>query len=64
MTLSIREYLATIVNDANAENWYKTDLFIKNTLAKLPPEITVLENPPREEDNYILTCLNNSEMIY
>jgi len=52
MNLSIREYLATIVNDANAENWYKTDLFIKNTLAKLPPEITVLANPPREEDNY------------
>jgi hypothetical protein len=52
MTLPIREYLATIVNDINAENWYKPGLFIKNTLAKLPIEITILENPPREEDNY------------
>lgn len=48
----IRKYLATIVGDKNEENWYKPDLFIKNTLSKLPKELIILENPPRENENY------------
>lgn len=68
MNQNIREYLATIVNDKNEKNWYKLDLFIKNTRSKLPKELEIIKNPPEEDGNYncfiyVLGLHNDREII-
>ena len=52
MNHSTRKLLGSIVSSENGENWYKPDLFRKNTLPILPKEIEVLEPPPVENRNY------------
>lgn len=37
-------------NDTN--DWWRPDLFVKNTRDLLPPELKVLANPPEENRNY------------
>ena len=44
--------LDKIINADGGNNWWKLDLFIKNTLGILPKEIEILKNPPKKEDNY------------
>ncbi|MDP3956830.1 MAG: hypothetical protein Q8P97_02440 [bacterium] len=47
-----RKLLGSIVSSENEENWYKPDLFQKNTLSIIPKGIEVLELPPEENRNY------------
>ncbi len=50
--LELRARLDTIVSEENAENWWRPELFEKNTLPILPSELEVIECVPREEQNY------------
>lgn len=49
---AIRKKLDEIVSEENAENWWKPELFEKNTLPILPPELEIIESVPSEEQNY------------
>ena len=64
----LREKLGRIVSPQNAENWWKPDLFEKNTLHKLPPGLKVVTPPPVLEKNYncfvyVLGLEKNSRFI-
>ena len=48
----MRKLLDKIINTDGGNNWWKPDLFLKNTLSLLPKEIEILKNPPKQEDNY------------
>ncbi len=48
----MRKLLDKIINANSGYNWWKLDLFIKNTLNILPREIKILKNPPKKENNY------------
>ncbi len=48
----LRAKLDTIVSDENAENWWKPELFEKNILPILPPELEIIKSVPNEERNY------------
>lgn len=48
----MRKLLDKIIHANGGKNWWKPDLFIKNTLRILPKEIEILKNPPKQEDNY------------
>lgn len=68
MNLPTRKFLAGIVSSKNEENWYKPDLFRKNTLPLLPKEIEVIEFPPEESRNYncfiyVLGLQNEPEIL-
>lgn len=64
----LRTKLDAIVSEENAENWWKPELFEKNTLPILPPELTIIESVPSEEQNYncfvyVLGLNHNPEII-
>lgn len=48
----LRTKLDTIVSEENAENWWRPELFKKNTLPILPSELEIIEGVPSEEQNY------------
>jgi hypothetical protein len=48
----LRKLLDSIVSEENAENWWRPELFEKNTRHRLPESLIVLEVPPEEESNY------------
>ncbi len=48
----LRVKLDTIVSEENAENWWRPELFEKNTLPFLPSELEIIEGVPSEEQNY------------
>lgn len=48
----MRKLLDKIIHANGGKNWWKPDLFIKNTLSILPKEIEIFKNPPKQEDNY------------
>ncbi len=48
----MRKLLDKIIHTDGGNNWWKPELFKKNTLEILPKELQVLENPPDEERNY------------
>ncbi len=50
--LKIRSILGKLVSIENEENWWKPDLFAKNTRHKIPKEINILQEPPDETKNY------------
>jgi hypothetical protein len=41
----VRRLLGNIVSDKNADNWWKPELFEKNTRERLPKELKILEGP-------------------
>ncbi|MBU1046383.1 hypothetical protein KKH36_01210 [Patescibacteria group bacterium] len=66
--MNIRKKLDEIILVDGGDNWWKPELFIKNTLNILPKEIEVLENPPEYDNNYncflyALGLSNNQEII-
>ncbi len=48
----LRILLDGIVSEENAENWWRPELFEKNTRHQLPNSLVILERPPEEEKNY------------
>lgn len=49
----MRKYLDDIIHEQSpVENWYVPELFEKFTKGRLPPELTLITPPPREEENY------------
>lgn len=48
----LRNLLDAIVSDENSENWWRPELFEKNTRHQLPNDLTVVEAPPEESRNY------------
>jgi hypothetical protein len=50
--LQIRTLLDSIVSEKNAENWWRPELFEKNTRTRLPESLVVLSTPPEEDRNY------------
>ena len=48
----MRKLLDRIIHADGGNNWWKPDLFIKNTFSILPRELKILKNPPKQEDNY------------
>lgn len=48
----LRLKLDAIVSEENAENWWKPELFEKNTLPILPSELEIIESVPSEKLNY------------
>ena len=52
MNHAARKLLGSVASPENEENWYKPDLFIKNTLSILPKGIEVQKLPPEENVNY------------
>lgn len=48
----LRMLLDSIVSEENAENWWQPKLFKKNTRHRLPKNLIVREEPPRQADNY------------
>ena len=48
----MRKLLDKIIHANGGYNWWKLDLFIKNTLSILPKKIRILKNPPKQENNY------------
>lgn len=48
----MRKLLDKIIHANGGNNWWKLDLFVKNTLNILPKELEILKNPPKQEDNY------------
>jgi hypothetical protein len=64
----LRTELDEIVSEENAENWWKPELFEKNTLPILPPELEIMAGVPAEEQNYncfvyVLGLQDNQEVI-
>ena len=65
---ALRKLLRSIVSSKNGKNWYKPDLFMKNTLPVLPKRIKVLEFPPEKNKNYncfiyVLGLQNESKIL-
>lgn len=50
--LALRNLLDKIVSEKNSENWWRPELFEKNTLSQLPKSLIILQTPPDEERNY------------
>jgi len=48
----MRKLLDKIIHANGGNNWWKLDLFLKNTRSQLPKEIEILKDPPKKEDNY------------
>ena len=48
----LRARLDEIVSEENEDNWWKPELFEKNTLPMLPTELEIVEGVPNEEQNY------------
>jgi hypothetical protein len=48
----LRARLDMIVSEENAENWWRPELFEKNTLPILPSQLEIIEGVPNEEQNY------------
>ena len=48
----IRTKLGKLVSSENEENWWRTELFEKNTRTQIPPELEIITSPPEEEQNY------------
>ena len=50
--LELRRKLGELVSSENEENWWRLELFEKNTRAQIPPELEIIAAPPAEEANY------------
>ena len=48
----IRTKLGKLVSSENEENWWRTELFEKNTRTQIPSELEIIASPPTEEANY------------
>lgn len=48
----MRKLLDKIIHANGGNNWWKPDLFLKNTLSILPKKLEILKNPPSQKDNY------------
>lgn len=48
----IRTKLGKLVSSDNEENWWRTELFEKNTRTQIPSELEIITPPPEEERNY------------
>lgn len=64
----MRKLLDEIIHSDRGNNWWKPDLFLENTLSKLPKELEILENPPRQDTNYncfihVLGLSNDNTLI-
>jgi hypothetical protein len=51
-TPEIRQQLSKLISPQNGDNWWKPELFEKNTRHLLPKEIEILEPPPPIERQY------------
>lgn len=65
---ALRSVLNKVVSEENAENWWKPELFNKNTLSILPAELKIIESVPSEEINYncfvyVLGLQNYSKLL-
>ena len=49
---NIRTTLGKLVSSENEENWWRTELFEKNTRTQIPSELEIIAPPPAEEANY------------
>ena len=64
----IRSTLDKIVSSENEDNWWRTELFEKNTRSHLPEGLEVVIPPPAEDINYncfvyVLSLQNNSQFL-
>ena len=50
--LELRRKLEKLVSSENEENWWRLELFEKNTRQQIPPELEIIAAPPAEEANY------------
>jgi len=48
----LRLDLDTIVSSENEDNWWRPELFEKNTRNRLPHELEIITSPPAENINY------------
>lgn len=48
----MRKLLDKVIHANGGKDWWKPDLFLKNTLNVLPKELKILKNPPNQKDNY------------
>jgi len=63
-----RKKLDEIILKNNTLDWWRPELFQKNTRHLLPPELEILANPPEEENNYncflfVLGLHKNTEVL-
>jgi hypothetical protein len=49
---TIRKKLSELVSDANADNWWRPELFEQHTLSQIPSTLEIVTPPPTEEQNY------------
>lgn len=64
----LRVYLGDLVSSENAENWWRPELFEKNTREKMPAELEIVSPPPAEKYNYncfvhVLGFQNDKEFL-
>jgi hypothetical protein len=52
MNKELRATLSKIVSPENEDNWWRTDLFEKNTRPILPKELEILASPPPAKQGY------------
>lgn len=48
----MRKLLDEIIHSDGGNNWWKPDLFIENTLERLPKELEILKAPVGQDTNY------------
>lgn len=48
----LRKKLGKLVSSENEDNWWRQDLFEKNTRSQIPSELIIISPPPPEEENY------------
>lgn len=48
----IRTKLGKLISSENEDNWWRTELFEKNTRPQIPSELEIITPPPEEEQNY------------
>ncbi len=50
--VELRRKLGKLVSPENEGNWWRTELFVKNTRTQIPSELEIIAPPPEEERNY------------
>ena len=50
--IALRRKLGKLVSSEDEENWWRRELFEKNTRAQIPSELEIITSPPTEEANY------------
>jgi len=50
--MALRKLLDEIILADGGDNWWKPELFQKNTLTKIPSELEILKVPSAEHENY------------